>query len=157
MSKAVKSHRSNIEKMVIVVVLIVVSFGIAYMAYDYVTTMEQLDNLNKEKTENSSLTDISNPQEVFVSINKGAVIADNPEPITPKTIHVVLGENNTVTWINNDDTTHSINPDHVNEFFQGSMEVMKPRDHFTHTFIKEGIYNYHDMPGPWRTGTVIVR
>ena len=60
MNKAVKSQRSKIEKTVIVVVLVVVSLGIAYMAYDYVTTIEQLDNLNKRMAENSSLTDDSN-------------------------------------------------------------------------------------------------
>jgi cell division protein FtsL len=60
MNKAAKSQRSKIEKIVLVAVIIVVSLGIAYMAYDYVTTMEQLDNLNKELAENSSLTDDSN-------------------------------------------------------------------------------------------------
>ena len=157
MSKAAKSQRSNIEKIVIVAVVIVVSLGIAYMAYDYVTTMEKLDNLNKEIVENSSLTDISNPQEVFVSINKGAVVIDNPEPITPKIIHVILGINNTVTWINNDDTAHAVAPDHENEFFSGSKGAMEPGDHFTYTFTKEGVYDYHGQPGPWLTGTVIVR
>ena len=157
MSKAAKSCRSNIGKMVIVAVIIVVSLGITYMVYDYVTTMEQLDNLNTEMVGNPSLTDDSNPQEVFISINKGAVIIDNLEPITPKTVHVILGINNTVTWINNDDTTHSVTPDHRNEFFSGSQGVMKPGDRFTYTFTKEGVYDYHGQPGSWLTGTVIVR
>ena len=60
MDKAVKSQKSKIEKVVIVTVIIVVSLGVAYMAYDYATTMEQLDNMNKEMTENLSLTDDSN-------------------------------------------------------------------------------------------------
>ena len=60
MNKAAKSQRSKVEKIVLVAVIIVASLGIAYMAYDYVTTMEQLDNLSKEMTENSSLTDDSN-------------------------------------------------------------------------------------------------
>ena len=60
MDKAVKSQKSKIEKIVLVAVIIVVSSGLAYMAYDYVTTMEQLDNMNKEMTENLSLTDDSN-------------------------------------------------------------------------------------------------
>jgi cell division protein FtsL len=60
MNKAQKSPRSNNEKIIIVVVLIVVSLGIAYMAYDYVTTMEQLDDLRKEITENLSLAEDSN-------------------------------------------------------------------------------------------------
>jgi cell division protein FtsL len=60
MNKAVKSQRSKIEKIILVVVLIVVSFGLTYMAYDYVTTMEQLDDLNKKMTENLSLVKDSN-------------------------------------------------------------------------------------------------
>ena len=60
MNKAVKSQRSKNEKIILVVVLIVVSFGLTYMAYDYVTTMEQLDDLRKETTENLSLTKDSN-------------------------------------------------------------------------------------------------
>ena len=57
MNKAAKSKRSKIEKAVIVIVIMIASFGIAYMAYDYVITMEHLDNLNREMTEDSSLTD----------------------------------------------------------------------------------------------------
>ena len=60
MNKAAKSQRSKIEKIVLVAVIIVASLGVAYMAYDYVTTMEQLNNLSKGMTENSSLTDDSN-------------------------------------------------------------------------------------------------
>ena len=60
MNKAAKSQRSKIEKIILVAVIIVASLGVAYMAYDYVTTMEQLDNLNKGVAENSSLTDDSN-------------------------------------------------------------------------------------------------
>ena len=60
MNEAAKSQRSKVEKIVLVAVIIVASLGVAYMAYDYVTTMEQLDNLSKGMTENSSLTDDSN-------------------------------------------------------------------------------------------------
>jgi cell division protein YceG involved in septum cleavage len=60
MNEAQKSQRSKSEKIVIVAVLIVVLVGISYMAYDYVTTMEQLDNLKTESNENLSLTENSN-------------------------------------------------------------------------------------------------
>ena len=105
----------------------------------------------------SYMTSVSEPQEIFVSINSGAVIIDNPEPITPKTVTVVLGVNNTVTWINNDDTAHSVTPDHKTDYFQGSPGVMRPGESHTFTFTKEGIYDYHGQHGPWLTGTVIVR
>ena len=60
MNKAAKSQRSKIEKIILVGVLIIVSFGLTYMAYDYVTTMEQLDDLRKETIENLSLVKDSN-------------------------------------------------------------------------------------------------
>jgi len=60
MNKATKDQRSKNEKIILVVVLIVVSFGLTYMAYDYVTTMDQLDDLRKETTENLSLAEDSN-------------------------------------------------------------------------------------------------
>ena len=60
MNKATKDQRSKNEKIILVVVLIVVSFGLTYMAYDYVTTMDQLDNLRKETTENLFLVEDSN-------------------------------------------------------------------------------------------------
>jgi cell division protein FtsL len=60
MNKATKDQRSKNEKIILVVVLIVVSFGLTYMVYDYVTTMEQLDDLRKEMAENLSLAEDSN-------------------------------------------------------------------------------------------------
>ena len=55
-----EAQRSRSEKIVIVAVLIVVLVGISYMAYDYVTTMEQLDDLKMESNETLSLTENSN-------------------------------------------------------------------------------------------------
>ena len=60
MNEAQKSQRSKSEKIVIAAVLIVILVGISYMAYDYVTTMEQLDDLKTESNENLSLTENSN-------------------------------------------------------------------------------------------------
>ena len=56
MSKEAKSQTPKYDKIIIVAVIIVASFGVAYMVYDYVTTMEQLDGLKDEMVENSPLT-----------------------------------------------------------------------------------------------------
>lgn len=128
--------------------------------YDYKSDQAFIqcsEALELQKDRASKITGISQHQEVFVSINKGAVVIDNPEPITPKTIMVILGVNNTVTWTNNDDTAHSVSPDHESEYFQGSNGVLKPGESHTFTFTKRGLYNYHGVPGPWLTGSVIVR
>ena len=47
------------------------------------------------------------PTTVF--INLGALDPQNKNPISPKEMTVVLGENNTVTWLNVDGPSHIIN------------------------------------------------
>ena len=46
-------------------------------------------------------------------INHGSARPGHPEPVTPRTILVVLGVNNTVTWFNNDNTAHTLTPDRI--------------------------------------------
>ena len=57
-----------------------------------------IHNLKSNPTLNSSS---------IVVIPLGAVIEGN-EFLIPQEITVVLGKNNTVTWINEDDTSHGI-------------------------------------------------
>ena len=90
--------------------------------------------------------------ESIVIIPKGAVIVEN-EHLIPKVITVVLGKNNTVTWINQDDTAHGIASDDAS---WGSPGSLKPGESFSVTFNSTGIYEYHGQPGPWITGKVIV-
>ena len=90
-----------------------------------------------------------------VIIPKGAVIEGN-ENLIPKVITVVLGKNNTVTWINQDDTAHGFASDKGGKDAWGSRGVLKPGNSFSVTFNNTGIYDYHGQPHPWQTGTVIV-
>lgn len=101
----------------------------------------------QEKPIEFEITDMS-----YVMIPKGAVIEGNEYLIT-KEITVALGKNNTVTWFNQDDTGHGIASDHG---YWGSPGILKPGDSFSVTFNSTGIFEYPGMPGPWRTGTVVV-
>ena len=65
MDKTRKEQTSKYEKIVLVAVIIVVSLGVTYMAYDYVTTMEQLDDLKNDMIGNSSFTKDSNTDSVL--------------------------------------------------------------------------------------------
>ena len=94
-------------------------------------------------------------EQSIVIIPKGAVIAEN-EHLIPKEITVILGKNNTVTWINQDDTGHGIASDKGGKDAWGSPGILKPGESFSVTFNSTGSYGYHGQPGPWRTGTVIV-
>ena len=61
--------------------------------------------------------------------------------------------NNTVTWINEDDTVHGITPDHKEQQWGA---VLHPGESYSHTFDDDGIFPYHGEPNPWMTGFVIV-
>lgn len=89
---------------------------------------------------------------VEVIIPRGAVI-DGSRQLIPEEITVVLGKNNTVTWINHDEVAHGIVSD---DNSWGSPGVLRPEDSFSVTFNSTGTYGYHGMPPPWMTGKVIV-
>ncbi|MGY5149543.1 MAG: cupredoxin domain-containing protein [Candidatus Nitrosopumilus sp. bin_68KS] len=90
----------------------------------------------------------------YVTILQGAVVEGN-ESLDPKVITVVLGKNNTVTWVNEDDTAHTFVSDEGGDE-SWSTGMMKPGDSSSVTFNDTGIFSYHGTPGPWITGTVVV-
>jgi len=100
-----------------------------------------------------SLTTLSNsttgPQ---VSILPNAGINESSPGYSPDIIHVVIGVNNTVTWTNNDQTTHTVTA------IDGSFDsgLLQPGQIFVETFEQPGTYEYHCEIHPWMNGTVIV-
>jgi plastocyanin len=66
----------------------------------------------------------------------------------------VLGINNTVTWINEDDVVHTFGSDDKNYLWW--TELMRPGESSSVTFNNTGIFSYHGMSGSWTTGKVIV-
>ncbi len=97
---------------------------------------------------------IGDVESVYVIIPKGAVIEEHIAFI-PEEITVVIGINNTITWINEDDAPHSVTPDH-REYQFGSLGVIKSGESYSYTFENVGVFPYHMEPHPWMTGTVIV-
>ncbi|PJC50424.1 MAG: hypothetical protein CO032_04885 [Nitrosopumilales archaeon CG_4_9_14_0_2_um_filter_34_16] len=74
--------------------------------------------------------------------------------LNPQEITVVLGINNTVTWINEDDVVHTFGSDDKN--YPWWTELMRPDESSSVTFNNTGIFSYHGMSGSWATGKVIV-
>ena len=64
----------------------------------------------------------------------------------------MIGVNNTVTWINNDDAPHTVTATNDN-FNSGNMN---PGQSWTYTFTEPGTYTYYCTYHPWMTGTIIV-
>ena len=104
---------------------------------------------------------ILHPEEEFfvIEIVPGAVIEGN-ENYVPNDPTVLLTFTNNVRWINNDDTAHTVTPDHrhadgyTGDF--GSTGVLKPGDVYDFLFTEPQEVHYHCQPHPWMTGSIIV-
>ncbi len=101
---------------------------------------------------------ILNPEEPFViEIVPGAVTEGN-ESYVPNKATVLLGISNLVTWENNDETPHTVTPDHrtadsySGDF--GSVGVVMPGETFEFLFTEEQEIPYHCEPHPWMKGTI---
>ena len=81
-----------------------------------------------------------------------AVVSISGYAFHPDTITVVLGVNNTVTWINNDTVSHTVTSD-TSLFDSGTLA---PGATYTRTFDQAGTYGYHCSIHPFMTGTVVV-
>jgi plastocyanin len=89
----------------------------------------------------------------LVTIPQHASIVGGQQ-LNPQEITAVLGINNTVTWINEDDVAHTfVSDDKNNPWMTGTM---MPGQSASVTFNSTGIFSYHGMSGPWATGKVIV-
>ncbi|MCE9651489.1 MAG: hypothetical protein K8Q89_00255 [Nitrosarchaeum sp.] len=82
--------------------------------------------------------------------------SSNPESqvqLDPKTITVMLGINNTVTWINEDATPHTLVSNENSTWQTG---IILPDKESSVIFNQTGIFEYHGEPHPWISGKVIV-
>lgn len=92
---------------------------------------------------------------VEVDILPGSASPEQQENVSPETIKVMIGVNNTIRWNNIDDTPHTLTPDHMYEGFSSGTELMKPGESYEITIEKSGVFEYHGQPHPWITGKII--
>jgi plastocyanin len=103
---------------------------------------------------------ILNPEEDFIiEIVPGAVIEGN-ENYVPNNASVLLTINNKVIWKNNDDTPHTVTPDHRSSDSYsgdfGSTGVLKSGENYEFLFTEPQEIHYHCEPHPWMTGSIVV-
>ncbi len=104
---------------------------------------------------------ILNPEDgdFIIEIVPGAVI-DGNENYVPNKPTVLLGFTNKVIWQNNDDTPHTVTPDHrQSDSYSGdfgSLGVVKPGEVYEFLFTEPQTVPYHCEPHPWMTGTITV-
>ncbi len=72
---------------------------------------------------------------------------------SPQTVKVIIGVNNTVTWVNNDDAPHTVTATD-GSFNSGNLNAGQS---WTFTFTTPGNYAYYCTYHPWMKGTVIVQ
>ena len=101
-------------------------------------------------TTTSTQSNASNPQ---VTIVYGSAANTTSTYYSPPTITVVIGVNNTVTWVNNDIAPHTVTADD-GSFNSGNLD---PGATWTHVFTTPGTYTYHCIYHQWMTGTIIVK
>lgn len=77
----------------------------------------------------------------------------------PAVIRVVIGVNNTVQWINQDVTLHSVRGDDEGDpdFYRATQDIfLMPGETFEHTFTKAGKFDYYAVPHPHMRGAIVV-
>ena len=100
---------------------------------------------------------------VLVTIPSGAASPSGAPGYSPDTVTVVIGVNNTVTWMNNDTagggTAHTVTPvtePTAGNWSNGSGNLPAGMS-YTFTFTVPGTYFYDCIYHTWMTGSVIVK
>lgn len=127
--------------------------GWAMSTLPNISTNEQLSNLSSGKCITGNPT-FSVDLASFISIQKNASNPSSGKSYYPQMATVMIGINNTVEWINEDNSSSSVTSD------DGSFDsgpILPGSDHiWKHKFDCAGTYDYHSESHPWMKGTVIV-
>ncbi len=88
----------------------------------------------------------------LITIEKNASNPSSGKSYAPTNSTVVIGWNNTISWINLDDTPSSVTSDW--NLFDSS--PILPGQDWKHSFECVGNYGYHSEPHPWMRGSIRV-
>jgi plastocyanin len=112
------------------------------------------DSAYTGKTASAGQQGGQSPKVTTVDILQGSgANASLPQTYSPDPVTVVIGVNNTVTWVNNDTAPHTVTAND-GSFDSGNIA---PTGTFTFTFTTPGTYHYHCIYHPWMVATVIVK
>jgi len=99
----------------------------------------------------SATSGASSPETVVVSMPAGSGEQDEVSYL-PDQVTVVIGVNNTVMWVNNDNAPHTVTAK-GDSFSSGNIG---PDGTYTYTFTTPGTYRYYCIYHSWMVGTVVV-
>ena len=72
--------------------------------------------------------------------------------VDPSIVTVVIGQNNTVRWVNQDDSPSTL----YSEDPKWTTGIIEPEKSATITFNDPGVYEYHGFYHTWKTGMIVV-
>ncbi|HKW05763.1 MAG TPA: plastocyanin/azurin family copper-binding protein [Nitrososphaerales archaeon] len=93
---------------------------------------------------------------VHISITSGAVNPSGAPGYSPDNVTLVIGQNNTVTWQNNDSAHHTVTTNSAPSGASFSSGDISAGDCFTHTFTTPGTYEYYCTYHSWMKGIIVV-
>jgi plastocyanin len=112
-------------------------------------TSSSVAPLNQSTTEQQGAA--PSPETSYVKILLGS--ADSVSySFSPVEVTVVIGVNNTVTWVNNDNAAHTVTASD-GSFSSGNIGSGGV---YTYTFTTPGAYRYYCAYHEWMVGTVVV-
>jgi hypothetical protein len=95
----------------------------------------------------------------IINIVLGAGLEVNYNYI-PNNAKATLTIDNNVIWLNDDETPHTVTPDHRHSDSYsgdfGSSGVVMPGDSYEFLFTEPQEVYYHCEPHPWMTGSIVV-
>ncbi len=120
--------------------------------FGYLIVLPNAAYVSNETTTSTSIATTSSAQGQ-VSIRFGSAANTTSVYYSPQVITVIIGKNNTVTWVNNDIAPHTATSDTPGQFDSGPINA---GESWSYTFTTPGTYTYHCSYHPWMHGTVIV-
>lgn len=114
------------------------------------TTISSSSSSSSSSATSSSITTTTSSATTTPSSLSASVLIQN-FVFMPKSLTVKVGT--TVTWTNQDSTTHTVTSDSGSELSSGGIA---PTHTYSHTFAQTGTFNYHCSIHPSMTATVVV-
>lgn len=134
------------KRTIVIIVALLVILGLGAFALNK-------SNDNTSTSQPSSSSSSSNTSSNQPAAQTGQVKIDNMM-FTPSQITVAKG--GTVTWTNNDSTTHTVVDDLSNVGGPASGDI-PPGGTYSFTFTKSGSFQYHCTIHPSMRGTIVVK
>lgn len=147
--------------MAIVLVVLLAGGLLAYNAYqsNRITQPTIQTNQNSPAANETDSTDTTSAASDSAGTDSGSKVTITSSGFTPETITINVGD--TVTWVNNDTTNHTVNSDnHPNHLLYPILNeagLIKPSESSSVTFNEAGTFTYHDHLNAALVGKVVVK